>query len=160
MIRQAHASDAPGVARAHATSWRETYRGTLVSDEVLDAPTFLADRAAFWTRALTEERWAHMRVAVSEHDGRVSGVAMSGPSASSAETQHLFVLYVLAQHHGDGSGAALLNAVTRRDEETTLWVGDPNPRAHAFYRKHGFSPDGTTKLEDGIREIGMRRTAR
>lgn len=82
------------MALAHATSWRETYRGTLVSDEVLDAPTFLSDRAAFWTRALTDQRWAHMRVAVSEHDGRISGVAMSGPSET--ETQHLCVLYDLA----------------------------------------------------------------
>ena len=47
-----------------------------MSDEVLDAPTFLSERAAFWSRALTEERWAHMRVAVSEHEGRISGVAV------------------------------------------------------------------------------------
>lgn len=37
-----------------------------------------------------------MRVAVSEHDGRISGVAMSGPSEAETETQHLCVLYELA----------------------------------------------------------------
>jgi predicted GNAT family N-acyltransferase len=38
-----------------------------------------------------------------------------------------------------------------------LWVADPNPRAQAFYRKQGFVPDGTSKVEDGVREIRMVR---
>ncbi|WP_282859876.1 GNAT family N-acetyltransferase [Pseudoclavibacter helvolus] len=158
-VRPARIDDAAAIALVHATSWRETYRGTLVSDSVLDAPTFLPDRELFWTRALTEERWAHMRVAVSVHQGEITGIAMSGPSDPDAASQHLFVLYALARHHGDGSGTALLHAVTRHDEDTTLWVGDPNPRAQAFYRKHGFVPDGTVKVEDGIREIRMLRAA-
>jgi hypothetical protein len=44
-------------------------------------------------------------------------------------------------------------------ESVALWVADPNPRAHAFYRKHGFVPDGTMQVEDGVREIRMVRTA-
>ena len=38
-----------------------------------------------------------------------------------------------------------------------LWVADPNPRAQAFYRKHGFVADGTARFEDGVREIRMVR---
>jgi predicted GNAT family N-acyltransferase len=38
-----------------------------------------------------------------------------------------------------------------------LWVADPNPRAQAFYRKHGFVADGATQVEDGVREIRMVR---
>jgi predicted GNAT family N-acyltransferase len=38
-----------------------------------------------------------------------------------------------------------------------LWTADPNPRAQAFYRKHGFVPDGTAQVEDGVREIRMVR---
>jgi predicted GNAT family N-acyltransferase len=38
-----------------------------------------------------------------------------------------------------------------------LWVADPNPRAQAFYRKHGFVADGSAQVEDGVREIRMVR---
>ncbi len=41
-----------------------------------------------------------------------------------------------------------------------LWVADPNPRAQAFYRKHGFVPDGTAQVENGVREIRMVRDVR
>jgi hypothetical protein len=42
-------------------------------------------------------------------------------------------------------------------ESAALWVADPNPRAQAFYRKHGFVADGTAQVEDGVREIRMVR---
>ncbi|MGH3304716.1 MAG: hypothetical protein ACRDOK_24195 [Streptosporangiaceae bacterium] len=29
----------------------------------------------------------------------------------------------------------------------------PNPRAQAFYRKHGFVSDGTAQVEDRVRQI-------
>jgi hypothetical protein len=38
-------------------------------------------------------------------------------------------------------------------ESAGLWVADPNPRAHAFYRKHGFVADGTAQIEDGVHEL-------
>jgi hypothetical protein len=43
-------------------------------------------------------------------------------------------------------GAALLDAVVGPHESATLWVADPDPRAQAFYRKHGFVPDGTMQF--------------
>jgi GNAT superfamily N-acetyltransferase len=67
------------------------------------------------------------------------------------------VLYVLAADHGTGAGAALLEAVVDPEESVALWVADPNPRAHAFYRKHGFIADGTSQIDGGIREIRMVR---
>jgi predicted GNAT family N-acyltransferase len=59
--------------------------------------------------------------------------------------------------HGSGLGAGLLAAVLPQDEEAMLWVADPNPRAQAFYRRHGFLPDGTEKVDDGVREIRLIR---
>ena len=49
----------------------------------------------------------------------------------------------------------MLEAVIDPAESAVLWVADPNPRAQAFYRKHGFVPDGTAQVEDGVREIRM-----
>ena len=59
--------------------------------------------------------------------------------------------------HGTGAGPALLEAVVDPEESAALWVADPNPRAQAFYRKHGFLADGATQVEDGVREVRMVR---
>ncbi|KQQ08284.1 hypothetical protein ASF46_13230 [Rathayibacter sp. Leaf296] len=158
-IRPARPADAEAMASVHVESWRDTYRGTLVSDEVLDAPDLLASRKRFWTSALTDARWAGIRVAVSECDGAVVGIAMSNPVEGEQWTWHLNVLYVAKEQHGTGVGEALLNAVIERGEPAALWVGDPVPRAQAFYRKNGFAPTGVVKTEDGIREIRMVRPA-
>ncbi len=59
--------------------------------------------------------------------------------------------------HGTGAGPALLEAVVDPEEPVALWVADPNPRAQAFYRKHGFVADGPAQIEGGVREIRMVR---
>jgi GNAT superfamily N-acetyltransferase len=84
---------------------------------------------------------------------------MSGPpeDVTAAWMRQLYVLYVYAADHGTGAGRALLEAVIDSAEPTALWVADPNPRAQAFYRKHGFAADGTARFEDGVREIRMVR---
>ena len=146
------------MARVIVRSWQETYRG-LMSDAVLDDPGFLTARERFWTAVLTDERHRENRVAVAERDGELVGTAMSGPplDAASPWARQLYVLYVYAAHHGTGVGPALLEAVVDREESVGLWVADPNPRAQAFYRKHGFVADGTAQVADGVREIRMVR---
>lgn len=146
------------MARVNVQSWRETYRG-VVSDAVLDGPDFLAARERFWTAALTDERYRDNRAAVAERDGSMVGIAMSGPPLDEGAewAGQLYVLYVLAADHGTGAGPALLNAVVDPHDSVALWVADPNPRAHAFYRKHGFVGDGATQVDDGVREIRMVR---
>ena len=132
-VRQARVEDAPGMARMHVRSWRETYRGVM-SDSVLDDPELPAYRERFWTAALSDERYRANRVAVAERDGEVVGIAMAGPPQDSGAQwgTHLYVLYVLAAEHGTGAGAALLDAGIGPTDSAALWVADPNPRAQAF----------------------------
>lgn len=147
------------MARVIVRSWRETYRG-VVPDRVLDEPGFQAARERFWTAALTDPRYRRNRIAVAERDGELIGVAMSGPVDDRALgwRLHLYVLYVVAAEHGSGAGPALLEAVVRPDEDVALWVADPNPRAQAFYRRHGFVADGAEQVdENGVRDIRMLR---
>lgn len=146
------------MARVNVRCWQEAYRG-LMSDAVLDDPGFLPARERFWTAALSDERHRENRVAVAERDDRLVGIAMSGPplDPAAAWARQLYVLYVYAAHYGTGAGSALLKAVVDPDESAALWVADPNPRAQAFYRKHGFVADGTTQVQDGMREIRMVR---
>jgi ribosomal protein S18 acetylase RimI-like enzyme len=160
-VRPARLEDVAQMARVNVRCWQETYRG-LVSDAVLDDPGFLAARERFWTAVLTDERYRQNRVAVAERDGELVGIAMSGPppDAAAAPVRQLYVLYVYAAHHGTGAGQALLEAVVDPGEPAALWVADPNPRAQAFYRKHGFVADGTAQVEDGVREIRMVRGRR
>ncbi|MGO3178859.1 MAG: GNAT family N-acetyltransferase, partial [Brevibacterium linens] len=100
---------------------------------------------------------------VAESDGRIVGIAMSGPpqTGGSVEDRHLYVLYAYRSMHGTGVGQDLLDAVIDPSVTTALWVADPNPRAQAFYSKNGFVADGTVKTDDydGVREVRMVRQA-
>jgi ribosomal protein S18 acetylase RimI-like enzyme len=166
-VRPARVDDAGGMARMLVRSWRETYRGVM-PDRVLDDPGLVGARERFWTTVLTEPEHGDKRVAVAvlagagaapDGDPAIVGVAMAGPPSPPEPgwSTHLYVLYVLAEHHGAGAGAALLDAVVDPEASVALWVADPNPRAQAFYRKHGFVADGAVQVDDGVREIRMVR---
>ena len=146
------------MARVNVRCWQETYRG-LMSDAVLDDPGLPASRERFWTAALTDPRYRENRVAVAEREGEVVVIVMSGPpvEAQAAGARQVYLRYVQTADHGTGAGRALLEAVVDPGESAALWVADPNPRAQAFYRKHGFVADGTAQVEDGVREIRMVR---
>lgn len=132
------------MARVNVRSWRETYRG-LMPDRVLDDPGFESARERFWTAILTEDRYRAGRAAVAERDGELIGIALAGPveDPGSPWGTQLYVLYVVAAEHGTGVGAALLDEVVDPRESALLWVADPNPRAQAFYRKHGSRQTGS-----------------
>jgi ribosomal protein S18 acetylase RimI-like enzyme len=157
-VRPAQVDDVAQMARVIVRCWQETYRG-LMPDELLDDPGLPAARERFWTAALTDERYRENRVAVAEREGELLGVAMSGPPLDAGATwaRQLYVLYVHAADHGSGAGPALLEAVVDPEDSVVLWVADPNPRAQAFYRKHGFVADGATQVDSGVREIRMVR---
>ena len=86
------------------------------------------------------------------------GVAMSGPPLDAGRPgPDSCTCSTSGRRPRHGRWPALLEAVVDPAESAALWVADPNPRAQAFYRKHGFVADGESQVEDGVREIHMVR---
>ncbi|SUE27028.1 enoyl-CoA hydratase [Nocardia farcinica] len=130
-ILPATTAHARGIAACHIASWREAYRG-LVPAPILDA--FDVDRrAAAVTRDLRDDRSGRTRVALVGDD--VIGFA-------TAAHGELRALYVRAGWYGTGVADDLLVAVLDPGVATSLWVFEDNPRARAFYRRHGFTASG------------------
>lgn len=145
-IRRATAEDALGIARVHVRSWRESY-GHVFSAFLLDGLNVQA-RAERWRRILTAgaEVWvAEVRARTGE---RIVGWASAGASRDTDGPAPLELngIYVLRDHYGTGAGQQLLDAALG-DAPAYLWVLADNPRAQAFYRRNGFLPDGTTKVD-------------
>ncbi len=91
----------------------------------------------------------HVAVAT---DGEIGGFVATGPSRdedADASTGELVAIYLRPQLWGIGVGSRLHQAGTAalaaRFNVATLWVLDSNELAHAFYERHGWRPDGTTK---------------
>jgi GNAT superfamily N-acetyltransferase len=158
-LRPATPADATACALVHHTAWVETYSHLLPAS--FWETTTPAARAERWTRWLD----AGTPVTVAEVDGRVVGFAIAGPARPDGETaavrdRELYALYVLAAHHGTGTGQALLDAVLPPGTPAQLWVAADNPRARAFYARNGFEPDGATATDDhfgGLAEVRLVR---
>lgn len=54
-------------------------------------------------------------------------------------------LYVAAAYRGTGLTSTLLTRAIG-EKPAQLWVFQDNPRAHAFYAKHGFGYQGRNQL--------------
>jgi GNAT superfamily N-acetyltransferase len=138
--REATASDAQGIARLHAESWRRNYRGAY-SDAFLDGAV-IDDRTAVWTDRLSQPRSDQYTV-VADVDGRVVGFAHVIFDADPSWGALLDNLHVDHDRKRQGIGAELMaltsGVLLRRLTPTGfyLWVLEQNLAAQAFYRAQG-----------------------
>ncbi|BCN30818.1 GNAT family N-acetyltransferase [Anaeromicropila herbilytica] len=70
-------------------------------------------------------------------------------------------LYVDTFFQGQGIGSILIkNCIEQAKKHNIrtifLWVLEKNDTARKFYEKHGFVPEGTSKIEDGTTEMITR----
>ena len=148
-LRIARASDAAEIADIHVSSWRVTYRGML-PDRYLDHMDRrrLAER---WRRRASSP--GRERIVVATRDGRVTGFTSFGPAAAEPEfAGEVTMLYVRPELEGLGIGGALLEGALGDLAGSPrywalIWVLEANDRAIAFYRAHGFRPDGARRLD-------------
>lgn len=139
-LRQATPDDAEAVVRMHTLAHEECYSHLL-------SPEFFRSRVASIAERV-ERRRPHLdvqdpRIIALDADGAVVGLADAGPGRDEdgPVELELYSIYTLRRTHGTGLGAALLRAAIG-DSPAYLWVAEGNPRALAFYLKHGFRPDG------------------
>lgn len=146
-VRLAAPADAEAGARLHLACWRESYAG-LVAPERLAAVTSDEQRwVDAWREQLqpTNPRW----LAVA--DDELIGFACAGPDRTENNLLGLevYAIYVRQTWHGTGAGQTLLD-VAVGDLACSVWVLEENPRAHAFYARNGFRPDGRRDYDDAL----------
>ncbi|WP_346958436.1 GNAT family N-acetyltransferase [uncultured Arthrobacter sp.] len=143
-IRHATADDADALVRMHTLAHEQCYAAQL------PAAFFEARRANLLERV--ERRRPHLdgaepRIIAVDASDNIIGFADAGPGrdADRPRELELYSLYTLTHAYGSGLGAALLEAAIGHSP-AYLWLLEDNPRARAFYAKHGFRPDGERKL--------------
>lgn len=160
-VRPAAPEDVEALLRVKARSWREAYGGLLPAAHLDEMDAAVPDQVPGWTALIGSDRdlW------VADDGGRLVGVAVAGPRRDrdgDLPGLELMVLYVLAETYGTGLGARLLDAVVGQ-RPACLRVLAENPRAVAFYAKHGFAPEGEpepmTGPWEGLHEQLMVRRA-
>lgn len=135
IIRPGRADDLPAIREVYARAARSAY-ATILSPEQLDVMT------ADWRTPEPTHR-----LLVAEADGTVVGFVYVG-SGESPGVGYVYDLFVDPPLHGTGVAGRLMESAL---EEMTslgitmrmLWVIDGNDRAAAFYRRHGWTHDGT-----------------
>jgi ribosomal protein S18 acetylase RimI-like enzyme len=151
-IRRARLDDAPALARVHAASWREAYRG-LLPDAYLDDlnPRRLAVN---WRRQILRARRSPQGPLegnwLVERAGGVVGFATTGPCQAKhlrGFAGELFMLYVDPAAQGRGGGGALFAHATEALAELgfrwlVVGVLEANVQARGFYAARGLQPDG------------------
>jgi GNAT superfamily N-acetyltransferase len=159
-LRDARPSDLDAVAALFLRCWRGY--ADVLPERVIGV---FDERSAheLWRRALEAPRRGS-RGAVAIDGERVVGVIRMGRDPDEPEVGHVFSVYVDPETQGGGIGGRLLAEAARwfatQDlVEATLWVFEANTRARSFYARHGWQPDGGTRIEPefGEPEVRLRR---
>lgn len=163
VVRRAAVEDIPATLDMKLAAWRETYGDQRPASFFELEESRHEVQVDWWTRGLAAgaELWIGTDPA-----GRIVGCAGGAPvldeDADTGATAELQMLYVLAEAYGTGLGARLMDAAIG-SLPAALWVLEHNPRAQAFYRKHGFGLDGAreelSEVWGGLYEVRMVRPA-
>ena len=148
-IRQATTTDAEAIARVDIASWRGAYAEILPGSYL--ASLEVADRAGRWSADLTAEGTS---VLVAEDGTGTVGFTSIGPCRdedAEAGDLEIYATYLHPRVWGSGVARDLMRTVLGNlDSGTavTLWILEGNERAQHFYRRHGFQPDGTERIDE------------
>ncbi|MGZ0151964.1 GNAT family N-acetyltransferase [Kribbella sp. WER1] len=162
-IRPATVDDAEAGAWCHLLCWREAYAGLVPADVLLERTSNLERRIERWQTYLATggQRWIALNPDPSAPvEDRVGGFVGTGPGRDddAPVAFELEAIYTRQAFWKTGLGTRLLEVAVGK-QPAFLWVFEGNAQARAFYRRHGFEPDGTAKHDPyfDLREIRMVR---
>jgi ribosomal protein S18 acetylase RimI-like enzyme len=150
-FRKAHADDAERIARLHAESWRQTYRG-MMRDEFLDGDA-VSNRLQFW-RDLMAKSDEQKLVLVADEGSTLAGFICATRNEDVLWGSYVDNLHVAAAHRSHGVGMMLMRMAaewlcsTAPHCSVYLWVMQANARARRFYEGIGASNVGIRFLLD------------
>ena len=166
-VRAAELKDAPMLAELGASTFVETFQAENSADDI--RAYILANfRPEVQAREMADPNVSFL---VAEIGAEPVGYAklqrgdapacVTGPSPI-----EIARIYVKAEHHGRGAGAALMNACLDRARALgakTIWLGvwERNERALDFYRRFGFGECGEHPFvlgSDRQRDLVMARS--
>lgn len=157
MIRPATPADAPGVARVHVDSWRETYRG-IVPDDFLDGLSYQR-REQMWRGGLENPDWQGVMFVADDRADGVVGFVVGGPPQEllGSFDCELWAIYLLRAHQGLGLGQQLFTRfvgemASKRHASMFLWVLAENPTV-GFYLRMGGVKVGEKEVEVGGKKL-------
>ena len=140
-IRPATMADLARIAEIEVFNYRLNFYPIFRSDafyfDEMTVPNLMPLRADFIPDILVYD------------DGVVKGFLHYGGD----EVRRLYVEPIL---QGQGIGAALLEYAIRELHVTRLWALEKNPRAIAFYQRHGFRVTEERRPEEGTEEYLVR----
>lgn len=159
VVREAKVEDAEPLGRMHVQAWRETYVG-LIEQSVIDGLDPVA-RAQGWRQWL-QQPGSPMRLLVGlDPAGEIVGMVCVGPNRDpdTPVDAEVWAINVLARVKGTGLADALLQEAVGA-APASMWVLAENARAHAFYARHGFTPDGADTYDKrlGATQVRLVRT--
>ncbi len=159
-IRQAAIEDLPDLARMKNLAWRQAYD---LPEDVFAAMEARVDRTAeFWQDTARRGGYFWAVVDTATEPPELVGIAHAthAREADAPASLELAMIYLLDQAKGSGIADRLVQ-MTIGDAPAYLWVLADNARAIAFYRRHGFRPDGAERLCEGsltgLLELRMSR---
>jgi len=90
-------------------------------------------------------------------DGSILGFASAGPARDQNPPTEweLYAINVVPAELGSGMADRLITAAIAK-RPATVWVVEDNARGQAFYRRHGFTAQATTKTHEGTGEPEIR----
>ena len=150
-IREAKLDDADGIARAHAASWRDSYRGIL--------PDTLLDRIDVGQRIATRRRILRDRsilqlVAFDRTHGDIVGFCDAGASRRDPSFGgEVYAIYLVPHAKRYGLGREMFDHVrdwlaAREERSLIVWVLEDNHHARRFYEALGGR--ATTRLASSV----------
>ena len=148
LLRSASLDDLDRITDLHTRARTAYYRAGGFSEPELTSPEARARRREMWMRALGNDA---MTVLCAVSGGETVGILAMGPpldpDVDAAAVGQLHQIHVRPGNWGQGIGSRLHAAFVQQLRDMALTTGvldawERNSRAHAFYARHGWKPDG------------------